>query len=156
MVKSGLVCWDGPALAFHPRYQGDNDCAFEKWWKQAIHPKFGRYMAWVLFVVGSENLIKAACVCNGIGPKPPELDDLGKYTYKHLTTLCKCRKIDGKPKGDLTGAYKFLNKIRNRDAHGYRADKRRPTFQSVEKEFVPAFNTLVGTMENHFPKPPAP
>ena len=145
LVKSGLVCWDGQAFA--PRYEGDNDSEFEKWWKKKFHPEFGRYMAWVLFAVGSENLVKAACVCNGVGPKPPnKLPALGQYVNKHIPTLCKCRNIDGERKTALTKGCKLLKDIRNRDAHDYKANKRRPKFKSVEKLFVPAFNILVETM----------
>lgn len=153
LVKSGLVCWDDPTFAFAPRYQGDNDSEFEKWWKQTFHPKFGRYMAWVLFAVGSENLVKAACVCNGVGPKPSDLTEyqplgtLGQYVKTHLPTLCKCRTICGERETALTDGYKLLTKIRNRDAHNYKVNKRRLNFQSVEKVFVPAFNILVETMK---------
>ena len=150
LVKSGLVCWDDPTFAFASRYQGDNDSEFEKWWKQTFHPKFGRYMAWVLFAVGSENLVKGACVYNGFGPKagqPP--GTLGKCVNT-LPALCKCRTICGERETILTDGYKLLLKIRNRDAHSYKANKRKLNFQSVEKVFVPAFNILMGTMK---PKP---
>ena len=148
LVKSGLVCWDDQTFAFAPRYQGDNDCEFEKWWKQAFHPTFGRYMAWVLFAVGSENLVKAACVCNGVGPKPPkQLHTLDKYVNKHLPTLCKCRAICEEREIALTDGYKRLKKSRDRDAHNYKPKKRRPDFQRVEDLFVPAFNILAETMQ---------
>ena len=148
LVKSGLVCWDDQTFAFAPRYEGDNDSKFEKWWKEAFHPTFGRYMAWVLFAVGSENLVKAACVCNGVGPKPPKkLHALDQYANKHLRTLCECRTIHGERKTALIAGYKLLTKIRNRDAHNYKANKRRLNFKSVEKKFVPAFNILVETMK---------
>ena len=64
--KSGLARWDGQTLHFVPLYAGDDDSEFEKHWKKQLHSEFGRYMAWVLFSVGAENLAKAACVCNGI------------------------------------------------------------------------------------------
>ena len=70
LVKSGLVCWDEHAFIFAPKYQSNDDTAFENWWKKAFHCEFGRYIAWVLFSVGSENLVKAACLCNGVVPKP--------------------------------------------------------------------------------------
>ena len=148
LVKSGLVCWDDQNFAFAPKYQGDNDSDFEKCWKKTFHPKFGRYIAWVLFSVGSENLVKAACLCNGVGPKPPQkLHELGRYVDKHLPKLCECRNIDGERTTALIDGYKRLTKIRNRDAHNYKANKRRLNFPSVEDLFVPAFNILVETMK---------
>ena len=64
--KSGLSCWSEQTVAFAPTYQGKNDCEFEKFCKSKFHPKFGRYIAWLLFSVGAENLAKAACVCNEV------------------------------------------------------------------------------------------
>ena len=65
-------------------------------------------MAWVLFAVGSENLVKAACVRNGVGPKPPKkLPALEQYVKTHIPTLCKCRNIDGERKTALTKGCKL-------------------------------------------------
>ena len=66
MDESGLARWDNQAFAFVPMYPGDDDSQFEKRWEKEFDSKFGRYVAWVLFSVGAENLAKAACVCNGI------------------------------------------------------------------------------------------
>ena len=44
----------------------DDQAAFNECWKEEFHPNIGRYMAWVLFSVGAENLAKAVCVCNGV------------------------------------------------------------------------------------------
>ena len=66
LTKSGLCHWSGQTGTFAPTYQGDDDSKFEKSCKAKFHPKFGRYIAWVLFSVGAENLAKAACVCNGV------------------------------------------------------------------------------------------
>lgn len=64
--KSRLIRWNRETGVFEARYPGNNDCNFEKFWKVKFHPKFGRYIAWVLFSVGAENLAKAACVCNKV------------------------------------------------------------------------------------------
>ena len=64
--KSGLARWDNQTFTFVPMYPGDDDFEFEKHRKKEFHSEFGRYMAWVLFSVGAENLAKAACVCNGV------------------------------------------------------------------------------------------
>ena len=86
-----------------------------------FHPEFGRYIAWVLFSVGAENLVKAACLCNGVGPKPPKkLHAIEKYVSKHLPELCMCRNIRGERKSNLIDGYKLLKDIRNRDVHNYR------------------------------------
>jgi hypothetical protein len=80
--QSGLATWkDG---AFHPC---GCESDFEKYWEQHFHPEFGRYMAWVMFSVGAENIAKAAFVCNGLlksklrdaGYSPHPSDDLGLW-----------------------------------------------------------------------------
>ena len=58
---SGLVRYCGDSFVFN----GD-EAALESWWEEKFDPKFGRYMAWVWFSVGAENLAKAALVCNGL------------------------------------------------------------------------------------------
>ena len=62
LEKSGLARWDDQTFTFVPMYPSDDDFELEKHWKTELHSKFGRYMAWVLFSVGAENLAKAACV----------------------------------------------------------------------------------------------
>ena len=64
--ESGLVRWNSETSVFEARYPGNNDCNFEQFWKSKFHQEFGRYIAWVLFSVGAENLAKAACVCNDV------------------------------------------------------------------------------------------
>ena len=64
--KSGLARWDDQTFAFVPMYPSNEDYEFEEYWKGEFHSRFGRYMAWVLFSVGAENLAKAACVCNKV------------------------------------------------------------------------------------------
>ena len=64
--KSGLVRWNDQTGMFAPKHPSNNDSEFEKFWKARFHQEFGRYIAWVLFSVGAENLAKAACVCNGV------------------------------------------------------------------------------------------
>lgn len=66
LEKSGLARWDVQTFTFVPMYPGDDDFEFEERWKSEYQTKFGRYMAWVLFSVGAENLAKAACVCNRV------------------------------------------------------------------------------------------
>ena len=80
LAKSGLAHFDGRhfvACNDKPR--------FDSYWEAEFHPEFGRYMAWVLFSVGAENLAKTACVCNGVKVDPRA--SLGKYTGPPRTLL---------------------------------------------------------------------
>ena len=61
MEGSGLVRYCGDSFVCN----GDEG-ALESWWGEKFDAKFGRYMAWVWFSVGAENLVKAALVCNGL------------------------------------------------------------------------------------------
>ena len=139
LVKSGLVGWDDQAFEFAPKYPDQSDEAFEAYWKKEFHCEFGRYMAWVLFGVGWENLLKAACVCNDVGPKCPN-ETLGQYEEKYLGQLQLCG--ENIPNATVT----YLRCIRNRDAHHYRPNVRRQNFPGVG-QFVEAFNCVVGTMK---------
>ena len=150
LEKSGLARWDAQAFIFVPVHPGDDDSQFERHWKKDIHPRFGRYMAWVLFSVGGENLAKAACVCKGI-VKGSDYGSLGKYTRRHglLDKLCEKVDIGDCDRTKLTEGYKSLQRARNRDVHGYVANKRREGFPAVEPIFVPAFNILVEAMRRN-------
>ena len=44
---------------------GDEE-GLEARWRENFDPDYGRYMAWVWFSVGAENLVKAALVCHGL------------------------------------------------------------------------------------------
>ena len=69
LEKSRLVVYNGQCF----ECSGDYD-ELEEWWKQNLDPRFGRYMAWVWFSVGAENLMKAALSCNElIGGIPQHL-----------------------------------------------------------------------------------
>ena len=58
---SGLVRYSNDTLVCNSDERG-----LEKWWRENLDQEFGRYMAWVWFSVGAENLVKAALVCNGL------------------------------------------------------------------------------------------
>jgi hypothetical protein len=59
LLNSGLVLFDVHSFA-----DREDDSEFEQY-AGCFHERFGRYMAWVWFSVGAENLAKAALVCNG-------------------------------------------------------------------------------------------
>ncbi len=158
LEQSGLVVWtaDGD---FGSKYPGLNDCQFEKCAAKRFGGEFGRYISWVMFSVGAENLAKAACVCNGIVSKsPPNLDygTLGDYwkgrpkETPYLKQLCEKRSVLYTDSANLLNGYRYLTqKIRNRDTHTYIPNVRRNDFPKVELTFVPAFNILVETMKKN-------
>ena len=67
LQKSGLVRYCGHS--FEANKHEDN---FEEYWQHNFDAEFGRYMAWVWFSVGAENLVKAALVCNGLIEGKPQ------------------------------------------------------------------------------------
>ncbi len=78
LEHSGLVEWNGEAfVATHP---GNDDSCFEKYARCTFDPDYGRYICWVLFSVGAENLAKAACVCNQVVSK--RVSSLGYPKYE--------------------------------------------------------------------------
>jgi hypothetical protein len=111
-------------------------------------------MAWVLFLVGAENLAKAVCVCNRV-VTVQSMPDLGHYVNKHLRSLCKKPGLcGGDNENNLIKGYKLLMKVRHRDAHSYRRGRRSADFPFVKHTFVPAFNVLVMAMRaNDHPLP---
>ena len=134
---------------------------FEKYVSEQLDPQYGRYIAWVLFSVGAENLAKAACVCSGCVPVSSDghYGELGKYMRRvngepkgHLVRLALARYLTDSDRKALTDGYLKLIDIRNRDAHTYVPTVRHLNFPDVEKHFVPAFNILVRTMQcnGHF------
>ena len=140
--KSGLACCCGTYIV-----ACDDGESFNQHWRDTFHPKFGRYMAWVLFAVGAENLAKAACICSEVFKvsSKPTLED---YVKKHLTKLCNRTGLRGGDKeGELMKGYESLRKVRNRDAHSYRENVRDANFPLVAKIFVPAFNILIEAMQ---------
>lgn len=150
LIKSGLINWSCQDLEFAPSHPNGDDSEFEEHWKKEFHPKFGRYMAWVLFSVGAENLVKAACVCNRI-VEGPWYGTLERYTRRNglLHDLCEKVIIRNCDETKLTEGYKSLKEVRNRDVHGYVANERRGDFPAIEPIFVPAFNILVMAMNKN-------
>jgi hypothetical protein len=145
LEKSGLANFS------NRRFVARNDeQIIERDWAAQFDPRFGRYMAWVLFVVGAENLAKAACVCSNVinvSSKTQLEHYVGKKKY--FKTLCANTELSGSDKEHtLITGYTALKEIRNRDAHSYRRNKRRANFSSVNDELVPAFNTLLEAMEH--------
>ena len=146
--RSGLIHYCGQY--FVPSY---DEAGFDAYWKRTFDPKFGRYMAWVLFSVGAENLAKAACVCNGLTEESDNttLDRFLKPKDKvYLGKLNVC----GDDQKLLISGYKSLKKVRDRELHSYRENKRSEKYPSIKEHYLPAFNILLGAMERtgHFSK----
>ena len=153
LFEAGQTLLEKSSLAnfSNRRFVARNDeQIIERDWAAQFDPRFGRYMAWVLFVVGAENLAKAACVCSNVinvSSKTQLEHYVGKKKY--FKTLCANTELSGSDKEHtLITGYTALKEIRNRDAHSYRRNKRRANFSSVNDELVPAFNTLLEAMEH--------
>ena len=71
---SGLVRNCGDSFACNSDQEG-----LERWWSGSFDAEFGRYMAWVWFSVGAENLVKATLVCNGLLEEEKENPDYPIY-----------------------------------------------------------------------------
>ena len=74
MEGRGLVRYCGNSFVCN----GDEG-ALESWWAEKFDAKFGRYMAWVWFSVGAENLVKAALVCSGLLEAKEQNDSYPAY-----------------------------------------------------------------------------
>ena len=142
--KNGLANYCG-----HDFVACDDESAFNNYWKEDFHQEFGRYMAWVLFSVGAENLAKTACVCSRV-VKIESKPTLGHYINSHFKRLCKKGGYCGdENEHKLIKGYKLLMKVRNRDAHSFRKGVRSVDFPFVKHTFLPAFNVLVKAMIVH-------
>ena len=121
LVKSGLVLFD--AQSFEGK---EDDGEFEQY-SGGFDERFGRYMAWVWFSVGAENLAKATLVCNkqlkmekkdlGFRFYLPETD--GPEWMNEVLSPMKWQfgqeeayKYDYKSLGDLVGKLGNLDRIK--------------------------------------------
>ncbi len=59
LEASGLVRYCNDSF-----FCNSDEAGLEAFWGASFDQEFGRYMAWVWFSVGAENLVKAALVCN--------------------------------------------------------------------------------------------
>ena len=121
-----------------------NESKFSKYWKTTFDPTYGRYMAWILFEVGAENLAKAACLYKKVQVSCKAtlhgfLMDGGYFKELGLSTSAFSTLIEG---------YEELERVRNRDAHSYRRGVRGNDFPLVKDKCVPALNILVKAMKD--------
>ena len=73
---SGLVRYNNGTFL-----SNDDEEDLEARWRENIDPDFGRYMAWVWFSVGAENLVKAALVCNCLLKAKKQNDNYPVYWH---------------------------------------------------------------------------
>ena len=71
---SGLLRYCGDSFTCNSDQEG-----LERWWSDRFDAEFGRYMGWVWFSVGAENLVKAALVCNRLLQEEEENPDYPIY-----------------------------------------------------------------------------
>ena len=140
--RSGLANYSGSQFV-----ACGNQETFNEYWREEFHPTFGRYMAWVLFSVGAESLVKAACLCNEVKVNPRAT--LHTYTKSDglIRELCEKTEHCGGAECMLLEGYRRLSTVRNRDAHTYHKDVRSAEFPLVKQAFVPALNLAVGAMK---------
>ena len=141
--KNGLANYCGQEFV-----AGDDEAAFETYWEGNFHQEFGRYMACVLFLVGAENLAKAACVCKGM-VKAAHDTTLESYVHPKSKVYLKKLNVCDYDKDISIKGYEVLRRVRNRDAHSYRKGVRSAGFPRVKHTFVPALNVLVTAMRDH-------
>jgi hypothetical protein len=151
ILESRLVKWNG--FEFEPLFDGNCDCDFEAWLKGAYQHEYGRYISWVLFSVGMENLAKAACVCR----KALEKDANGKYgtlsqVRQRGISIYKGDVTDPKLVKDFRARWEKLEKIRNDEAHAFYIHTRRKHYRELEPHLIPLSNDLVKILRDgdHF------
>ena len=104
---SGLVRYCNDTFMSNSDEEG-----LERCWRKNFEQDFDRYMAWVWFSVGAENLVKAALVCNGLlqvrqqNPSYPVYrTDIHKESW--VDTVLDSRRNAGGGYGDLGDIWKY-------------------------------------------------
>lgn len=165
---SKLAKWQPSSAALAPA----DGPAFENA-ATSMHSEFGRVMAWILFSVGCEYVLKGAClVHNLITPqskavlRPPKSgEDLATWVHDALvrsssvleqvpTTgmlgtlpIKKLVRASAQPKLARAAFDLLRDGMRNRDAHQYVKNVRAAHFKAVPKLFVPALNEVLGSLD---------
>lgn len=173
MVWSKLAKWD----VAHLRFLAAEEDAFEvsDSGHKEVHGEFGRLICWIVFSVGSEYLVKGVCSVNGMIPTskpvlqiPSPGDDIDTWIQRvinrdaaireHVTNSGGLGKANEYVRSSLKlpprekdFAYASIDllrgTIRNRDAHRYAQNERAIHFHLVPNLLVPAFNILLGTLD---------
>ena len=136
---SGLVRYTDDSFLSN----GDED-SLEARWRESFDPDFGRYMAWVWFSVGAENLVKAALVCNGLLEAKKQNDSYPVYWHdtdkeSWVDEVLDTRRNAGGGYGELGDIWKCkLGKL---------SEKRRHT-EAERKELKAAYKYLTQAIRN--------
>lgn len=139
----------------------------------SMHSEFGRVMAWILFSVGYEYVLKGACLIrNLITPQskavlraPTSGENLATWVNDVLggsnsvleqvsTTgplgklpIKKLVQASAQPKLAQAAFNLLRDGMRNRDAHQYVKNVRAAHFDAVSQLFVPALNEVLRTLD---------
>jgi hypothetical protein len=133
IVWSRLAFWDELRLQLKA---ADDELAFDNYWK-TINPRSGRWVCWIAFCVGAETFIKGAFGVHGY----QMAEDFGaSHPWKRM-------KMADAKSAFVEDAIRTLAKdVRNRDAHEYVQGVRSANFPSLQSDFVPALNHILGCL----------
>jgi hypothetical protein len=127
IVWSNLASWNGTQLK-----ATTNRDAFNAHWPK-VDQRFGRWLCWVAFGVGAENVLKGAF-------------GLKQYELKHFGASHPWKRVLQMPDEHVDFVSKAIcllaTEVRNRDAHEYVPDVRNNDFPAVASQFVPALNHI--------------
>ena len=163
---SRLASWDGKNCALVAVGEEDFESAVGH---RQLHPNFGRLIAWIAFSVGSEYVLKGACLVKGISlaktktvlRAPERNGDVQSWvsmvkakntsvsestvSFGTLGELPVDKLLDGiQEKDRIKASIELLRQsVRNRDAHRYTMNVRAFHFHALGSLFVPALNSIL-------------
>jgi hypothetical protein len=125
---SKLAAWDGSHLA-----AANDENSFDAEWLR-IDPKFGRWLCWIAFGVGSEGIVKGA-----FGIRNHFVENFGGCHPWNKRLSMPTEHV-----AQVSDAITYLaTEVRNRDAHQYLYGVRSKDFPDVAGRFVPALNRVL-------------
>ena len=136
---SRLVRYSSGAFVSNGNQEG-----LEAYWRENFNRDFGRYMAWVWFAVGAENLVKAALVCNGILEAKQQNESYPVYwrdtdKVSWLEKVLGYRRNAGGGYGEMGAIWKYkLSEL----------SERRGISESERKELIAAYKYLTQAIRN--------
>jgi hypothetical protein len=168
---SKLAAWDQGLQALSPaektQFEGRQG-------HKRLDPVLGRLICWVCFSLGTEYLLKRACISRGLSIEstalalrlPDATESIADWTpsalakalsaqenvpkYKTLGELPVSKLVPKGPDREFVRAAcrLFASAIRNRDAHGNARDVRAMHFHLVPTLFVPALNKVIEHLDS--------
>jgi len=132
-----LIAWSKLATQTGTQLKAATDQAgFNLHWP-TIDPKFGRWLCWVAFGVGAENVVKGAFAQR-------------QYDLKQFGASLPLKTFLGMPDEHVefvsTAIFRLATEVRNRDAHEYVPNVRNNDFPYLASEFVPALNHILACL----------